>query len=321
MELVKKDFDPIKGDWLKQSGTTEVEFNREVSFACQHIYKTPFLQKCSKESVWKAVINLAQVGLSLNPISKYAALVPRWNEPSKSYECVLEPMYQGLIKLLTDSGAVTSIEAQVVFEGDDFMFDRATEEKITKHVPYFLTGQARGKIRAVYSKAVLKDKSFHVEIMSMADVEEVRERSESYKAMKAGKIKTCIWASDEAEMCRKTVIKRHQKYLPKSAGMERFHQAIELENQVNGRREEIGFGLLSFIESMIQNGTMNDDEKGRYIKELSALKYEHEGHALMKRLEQYVPIVGLERLPTDVGDAMEATRNRVDREDFKERKK
>src|SRR5687767_2574064 len=101
MELIKKEFyEPLKQDWIAQSNLTESDFLREVSFAIQHLHKSPYLQKADKNSVLKAIMNLAQVGLTLNPISKFAALVPRWNSSTKQVECVLEPMYQGLVKLL-----------------------------------------------------------------------------------------------------------------------------------------------------------------------------------------------------------------------------
>lgn len=319
MDIVKKEaFDPIKKDWIKY-GMTEETFAVEVSFACQHIYRNPYLQTCTRDSMLRAVLNVAQVGLTLNPVSKYAALIPRYNGKTKENECVLEPMYQGLMKLLTDSGAVKHMEAHVVHDGDDFAFDYGSG--IATHIPYFLVEKAKGKIKAVYSKAVLKDGSHHLEIMSAADVYEIRERSESYRAYLDKKTKSCIWISDEQEMFRKTIIKRHQKYLPKSSEMEKFQTAIDLDNDINGRREEMGFGTAQWIEIMISQATMNDDEKQKYLKKLSTLQYEHEGHAMIKKLEPYVPIMGLDKIPTNVGEAAIATRNRIDIEDFKERDK
>jgi len=324
MELTvieKKFYEPLKTDWIAQSNLSEADFLREVSFAIQHLHKSPYLQKAERNSVLKAVMNLAQVGLTLNPISKFAALVPRYNKDLKQVECVLEPMYQGLTKLLTDSGAVKSLESHVVYEGDDFLFDYASPDRVVKHVPFFLSGKVQGAIKAVYSKAILSDGSVHVEIMSYLDVCEIRDRSESYKAFKDGKIKTCIWISDEAEMCRKTVIKRHYKYLPKSGGLEKLEKAIELDNQVNGFDEAIDFGLLSWIETMIGQATLDAPQKEKYLKKLTTLNYKSEGFKMIDELKEYAPIMGLHSIPQSVEQQGEAIRYAVAKDDLHDLRK
>lgn len=316
----KKFYEPIKTDWIAQSSLSEADFLREVSFAVQHMHKSPYLQKATPQSVLKAVMNLAQVGLTLNPISKFAALVPRYNKDLKQVECVLEPMYQGLTKLLTDSGAVKSLESHVVYEGDDFVFDYASPDRVVKHVPYFLSGKVQGTIKAVYSKAILSDGSIHVEIMSYLDVCEIRDRSESYKAFKDGKIKSCIWVSDEPEMCRKTVIKRHYKYLPKSGGLDKLEKAIELDNQVNGFDEAIDFGLLSWIETMIGQATLDAPAKEKFLARLTKIEYKSQGFKMIDELKEYAPIMGLHSIPQNVEQQGQAISYSVDKDDFHEQR-
>lgn len=98
--------------------------------------------------------------------------------------------------------------------------------------------------------------------MSREDIEAIRERSESYIAFKAGKISSCIWAKDEGEMWRKTVIKRHYKYMPKSETLDKIEQAIELDNDVNGyeKEEQISLQKYMFIESLIHNCTLPEEK-------------------------------------------------------------
>ena len=320
--VVNKEFySKIKNDWIMQSNLSESDFLREVSFAIQHMHKSPYLQKADPASVLKAVMNLAQVGLTLNPVSKFAALVPRYNSQTRSVDCVLEPMYQGLTKLLTDSGAVKSLDAHVVFDGDEFIFDYANPEKIVRHVPYFLSGKSKGNIKAVYSKAVLIDNSIHAEIMAYADVCEIRDRSESYKAFKEGKTKSCIWVSDEPEMCRKTVIKRHYKYLPKSKELEKLEKAIDLDNQANGFDELIDFGLLSWIESMIGQSMIDAPQKEKFMNRLAKLEYKSQGFKMIDELKEYQPIMGMHSIPQDVKQQGEAIRFQVDKDDYNESRK
>lgn len=327
IDIVKKEFyEPIKIDWVRQSGgLTESDFMREVSFAIQHIHKTPLLQKCDRNSFLKAVINLSQVGLTLNPISKYAYLIPRWNKDKKYFEAVLEPDYRGLQKLLTDSGAVKSISCKVVFEGDDIEVDMSLDKPVVKHVPHWIreNPQPKGAIKGAYSLAVLSDGNYHFEGMSYADICDIRERSESYRAFLDGKIKSCIWVTDEPEMCRKTVIKRHYKYLPKSDGdkHERFQKAVDLDNTVNGFDEPVDFGLQTLIESMIYNSSLDDTKKHQHTQRMLSLTNKHDAFRMIEELKDSQPIIGLDRVPLDVREQGQAIKRSVELDDFKERDK
>ena len=322
LTIVQKEFyNPIKPMWVSQSGLDESVFQKEVSFAIQHAIKNPFLQKCDPNSVLRAVMNIAQVGLTLNPVSKYAYLIPRYNGSSKQMECVLEPSYIGLSKLLTDSGSVKSIECHLIHEGDFIKVDMASDQKILSHVPYFLNGKDKGGILGVYSNATLADGSKHVEIMSFVELHEIRDRSESYKAFVAKKIPACTWTTDEGEMCRKTIIKRHSKYLPKSEQTTKFDQAVDLDNQVNGFREPMDFGMLQFLETSIDRSTINPDRKAKWKDQMSKWEYKSDAYELLKELGESMPIMGRDVTPHTVKEQGEAIRYAVDLDDFKERNK
>lgn len=260
ISIKKENFTIIKQEWIKQSGLTEASFNKEISFALQVLSANPFLKTCTHDSIIRAVLNVAQTGLSLNPTLRYAYLVPRYNSKTKQREAVLDPGYQGLAKLLTDSGSVKNISCQVIHEGDEIEIDLASEGKVKKHTPNFLCGKPKSKnIIAVYSLATLPDGSKHIELMTGEEIGEIRERSESYKAFKAKKTDSCIWESDYPEMCRKTVIKRHFKYLPKTDNIDRLQKAFEVENEANGYK--VSDAQLSYIETLLHNSTISEDRK------------------------------------------------------------
>lgn len=316
MELIKKTFyNPLKNNWIEQSGLDENVFNKEVSFAIQHFTKNTYLQKCSAESALKAVMNIAQTGLTLNPVSKYAYLIPRYNSQLKTLECVLDPSYMGLVKLLTDSGSVKHIEAQIIYEGDLIDVDYASTEKVKKHIPYFLNGKEKGKILAVYSIATLQDDNRHIEIMSKMDIEEIRERSESYKAYKSKKAKSSIWVSDESEMFRKTVIKRHFKYLPKTNKVEQIQKAIDLDHIAAGNQEPVNVSSLGYIETLISQGTnLSNEEIAFYTNQLSELNYEFEAKRLIKELSNKKLNPGQETDLNSMKEVNKALENRLERE-------
>jgi recombination protein RecT len=292
MNIISKDhLKTVKQSFLSQSGLDEKHFDKEVSFAVQIAQKNPYLQKCTPESALKAILNVAQVGLTLNPVKKEAYLIPRYNSGSRQMEVCLDPSYVGLIKLVTDAGGVSSISSQLIYEGDDIEISLGYDKPIKKHTPYFLTGKDRGDIIGVYSRAIIaKDNTEHIEIMSKQDILEIRARSESYKAYLDGKVKSSTWVTDEGEMFRKTVVKRHTKYLPKSTDSNHLQNAIDLSHEAMGFQEPLTHGYWAFIESKLERSTLMDDEKTRLADELSDYKFMWQAKKLDKYLNDYQPV-------------------------------
>lgn len=205
--LVQKDLAPIRERFIEL--TDPQTFDREASFALQHIAKSKQLQQCSKGTLIAAVMNVANFGLSLNPVKKEAYIVPRFDK-SRGMLAYLEPSYMGLIKAVTEVGQIIGIEAQVVYDGDDFDFMMGLENKL-EHRPRWKSKN----IACVYAIATLAGGTKQLEVMSIEEIQEVRETSSSYMAFKRGKISSCIWVDWFSEMARKTVVRRICKYLPK----------------------------------------------------------------------------------------------------------
>lgn len=287
--ISKESLKVVKQAFLSQSGLDESVFDKEVSFAVQIAQKNPYLQKCTPESALKAILNVAQVGLTLNPVKKEAYLIPRYNSASRQMEVCLDPSYIGLIKLVTDAGGVSSINCQLIYEGDEIEISLGDEKPIKKHTPYFLCGKEKGDVIGVYSRAVLTDKTEHVELMSRMDILEIRSRSESYKAFVDGKIKSTTWVTDEGEMFRKTVVKRHTKYLPKSTDSDHLQNAIELSHEAMGFQEPLTHGYWAFVESKLERSTLEENEKTRLADELADYKFMWQAKKLDKYLTEYQP--------------------------------
>jgi len=247
--------------------TDKKTFDTELSFGLQHINRNPQLKKATAESNIMAILNVAQTGLSLNPTLKYAYLVPRSVNKGGQWvvETHLEPSYIGLCKLVTDSGSARSISAQLVYEGDVFEVSLGTSTEII-HKPKYATK----KITHSYVVSVLSDGSKMVEVMTLADIEEIRERSESFKAFKAGKIKSCVWASDEGEMSRKTVIRRGIKYLPKTDMWDKLGHAINLDES----DYKITDNQIDYIENLMLTSILDAEEERRMFRELPTMSAE-----------------------------------------------
>lgn len=261
-EIVKTDltnitqFKKIAEDKMKQFGLDEIQVLKEISFALQHLDKNKSLQGCTPESKLKSVVNIASVGLTLNPVAKEAYLVPRWNSTIKGMECCLEPSYIGLVKLLTDTGSIESIICQIVYKNDKFSFNIADSTNPITHSPTLVKSE-RGEMLGAYALATLPNGKKQAEWMDVSEINDIRDRSESWKAYSAGKISTCVWLTDYTEMARKTVIRRIYKYLPRTEKMERVDNAIAIDNS----DYEITNEQIYLIDDLMDAVGYTDDEK------------------------------------------------------------
>ena len=158
------------------------------------------------ESFINAIVQASHLGLEIGGTLGQAYLVPYKGEIK------MMPGYRGLLSLARRSGEITSINAEVVYQHDEFDLSLGIETKV-KHKPR-LDGP-RGEPLLAYMVAHFKDGGHHFEWMPMDEIEKIRQRS---AAVQSGK-KT-PWDTDRDEMIRKTVIRRGWKYLPMSIEMQ-----------------------------------------------------------------------------------------------------
>jgi len=253
--ITRTQFAPVE-KLMQDAGFAPERVKQEISFAIQSINKSAQLQKCSMDSLLQAVVNVSNVGLTLNPAAKEAYLIPRYNGLTRSMEASLDPSYIGLVKLLTDTGSVKSMVCQIVHDRDHFEVDLANNTSPVVHKPELSSGE-RGNMKGVYALATLADGTRQVEWMDVDEVNQIRDRSETYKAFKAGKIQSCTWASDYGEMSRKTVIKRIYKYLPRSEKAAVLDKAIELDNTDYMATDQ----QIDLIENLIRSSTYDERQK------------------------------------------------------------
>lgn len=256
-EIIKTDsFKPIRDSFVEL--VDEKTFNREIGFAVQAIHSNPKLAECSTLSLQKAVYNVALTGLSLNPLDKLAYLTPRWNTKAGVTEAILSPSYQGMSKLAMAASNLTKIEARLVYENDEYYVEYEPSEHIV-HRPVKM-GKDRGKMIGAYAIATLSNGVKQFEQMTTEELYEIRSYSDSWQAFEAGKIKSAIWKSHEGEMCKKTVIKRLTKYLPKVANkqlVDRFNEAVKLDNLDFMASDD----QLSYMEVLLHTSNLDEDRK------------------------------------------------------------
>lgn len=90
------------------------------------------LHECPPSSVYAAALQAAQLGLSVDPLVGEAYLVPRWNKNRGCQWCSLIVGFHGLLRRVRASGEIASVDAGVVYVGDDFSYERGSDPWI-KH--------------------------------------------------------------------------------------------------------------------------------------------------------------------------------------------
>ncbi len=184
------------------------------------IQMQPALLEADRRSLLGACMKAAQDGLLLD--GREAAAVIFGGKGGARVQYM--PMLGGLLKKLRNSGELASIAAHVVYDTDQFTYELGDNESIT-HKPSL--GSSRGKPIAAYAIARTKDGAIYREVMSLYDIEKVRNVS---RAKDSGP-----WTQWWDEMAKKTVIRRLCKRLPSSADvdalLDRDNEGYDLENR------------------------------------------------------------------------------------------
>jgi recombination protein RecT len=177
---------------------TPERFQRVVLTA---IMNSPVLITADRRSLFNAATRAAQDGLL--PDGREAALVMFKGQVQYM------PMIGGLLKLVRNSGDLQSIEANVVYSGDQFEYWIDEEGTHLTHRP---TLDDEGKVTHVYAIARTKDGGRYIEVMTRTAIEKVRSVS---RAKESGP-----WVTWWDEMARKTVLRRLCKRLPMSTDID-----------------------------------------------------------------------------------------------------
>lgn len=209
----------------KIAESTRMEWAQESMFAYQIIAGNDYMQKCDPNTIRNAIINVASVGLTLNPAHKLAYLIPR------DGMCCLDISYMGMLRIATDSGSVRHAAAELVYSNDKFVWRGKNTLPDHAFDPF---SDDRGTFRGAYITAKLSDGDWMCDHMSASEVYKIRDLSKSYKDKNGNVRQNSVWVTWFEEMVKKTIIKRAAKTWPKS---DRLHEASNILNQHEGMQE------------------------------------------------------------------------------------
>lgn len=199
---------------FKNALPAHIPVERFMRVVLTAIQNNPDLLKADRKSLWNAAMKAAQDGLL--PDGREGAMVVR-KMGGGGLSITWQPMIAGIRKKARNSGEIATWDAHIVCAGDHFQFQLGDNPQINHS--YGLQTE-RGAIIGAYSVCVLKDGTKSYEVMSIGEMHSIRDRSDAWKAFKAQRIKSTPWGTDEGEMCRKTVARRHSKVIPMSSDLD-----------------------------------------------------------------------------------------------------
>jgi recombination protein RecT len=209
--------DQLEGarDQIMRALPNHIDAERFIMVALTAITRNDKLQECGLPSVYLAVMECARLGLF--PDNREAAIIP--------YKGVatLQPMVQGITRLMLRSPGLLKVEARAVFEGDVFHFNYGLHPDLV-HVPQG-TDTATRKVTHAYAIMWRQGTEPTFEVIDRDVIEQVRLKSKAPDSP--------AWSNPiyYPEMARKVALKRMGKYADLSPEATR---AIALDNLVVG---------------------------------------------------------------------------------------
>jgi recombination protein RecT len=133
------------------------------------------------------------------------------------------PMYRGLLKLVLDAGRYVDVQCEIIYEHDDFHFQRGDQAHIT-HT--WKLGEDRGQPIGGYTIFTEANGRTHFDVVDWPYIQGIKKRATAAR-------KSSPWDTDEIEMARKTCLRHAVKYVALGEDAEardRFERAVELDN-------------------------------------------------------------------------------------------
>lgn len=228
-----------------------VQWAKESQFAIQLFQKNDFLAKTAinnPSSAQNAIINVAAIGISLNPASKLAYLVPR-----DGMVC-LDISYMGLLHIAQAAGVIKWGQCKLVHANDTYEpvgLDRAPLHKYNA----FAKPEDRGPVVGGYCTVKTADGDYLTEEMSLAEIQATAATSKAANGP---------WKNFWNEMARKTIVKRASKYWPRA---ERMDLATDMLNEHEGIFTE---PVMPYVpeEKIVQDERQREQEFNAKLSEL-----------------------------------------------------
>ena len=196
-----------------------LNWEQECLFAKQQITKNSMstdVASKNPQSLQNALMNVGAIGLSLNPATAHAYLVPRGGA------ICLDVSFRGLVALATQCGSISWAKSELVYSGDNFTWNGPNVPPIHEADVF----GDRGKPIGGYCLAKMPDGDYMVETMTEDELMKIKATSKAANGP---------WKTWEEEMKKKSLTKRAYKSWPQAMGEPtRLDKAIEVLHEAEG---------------------------------------------------------------------------------------
>ncbi len=227
---------------IPAGGASAAQFAR---VALTSIRKNPKILECTEWSLRAALMDAASLGLDVDGLLGEAYLIPQ--KRGGVQEVRLGIGYKGLVSLARRSGEIKTISADVVYEGDHFVWENGIHPKLEHR-----KDQPPGarKVTHVWAAAEFKDGGYQIVVMFKEEVDKIRafSRSGEYGP----------WKDNYPAMAKKTAIIQLCKLLPLKKNDARAILNEEAEAPTP-------------VFSSTPDGALYDSETGEVVAEPSGL--------------------------------------------------
>lgn len=273
---------------LVQETGYPITWKDECIFARQLISKNDFCFSVASRNVASlqdAILNVAAIGISLNPALNHAYLVPR------DGAIHLDISYKGLVKIATESGAIQWAKSELVYKNDKFVYNGPATPP-THEADVF---GDRGEMIGGYCIAKLPEGDTLIEVMKQDEILKIRNTSKAYQKNKGP------WVDWFEEMAKKTITKRASKSWPQTSGRARLDKTIQVLHESEGTaytleqqsdfmqllrsKDALGFvEMRANVSESVWTALYNSFDKGHKTEfKKQATELEKQGHAELDR--------------------------------------
>lgn len=236
--------------------------DRLVKLAHGALARQPSLAKCTPPSLLVALMRCAE--LDLEPDSALPQrrmwLVPRWNNKLRANECTYIMDYRAQIQKARETGLVSSIVAEAVYEKDVFKVVYDVEGSSITKFTYEPGGAGgvfadRGQIVGYFAAARLEGGEVQVVTMSKKDAEAFRDKR-APKSQQGGLVGP--WKSDFDAMAVKTCLRKLWNLLP--AGKSEAARALQARMQEEADIDGSGKAVIATAPVELDLGVVPQDD-------------------------------------------------------------
>lgn len=260
------DDERISSNWVAQYKKTtgkddgELIFDRERILFLQKVSENQTLANCDKFSIYSSFINLALSGLTLSNDLGY--IMPSFKNPTKA---IFFPSWHGKKFWLSQFKDVKFVhDPQVVYDCDEFEFDRAPKVVIHKHKQPRQRPE-NAKFEFVWMLIEHHSKGDLFILMEAKDVYKARDRSPSYRR----KPTESIWTTDFEQCVKKTCVSRAWRCYSDSDVPEGILEVVKQAEQDNAEFDEHEVIQETPVETAEeQPAVVVDEESGEVLEGL-----------------------------------------------------